>query len=186
MASAVLLTLTSSGLLLLWRRRVAAAQWLAVIGIFMSMFALLGWVYAALQLHDIPAFSAVGLPSVAAFMLLSAGILAARGDQGIIAVFVQNRPGALMARRLWLPLIVLVIAGGMFVEWLRHIEAIAAGPDSAILVLWIAALSLLLVWFNARSLNRLDDALRQTFTERMAAEQTLRRMDRPIAAWDSA
>jgi PAS domain S-box-containing protein len=175
LATSIMLTLTAAGLLMVSRRRVVAAQWLAVALACMTALALQAWIYGALNLFEIPAFSAVGMQTIVAFALLSIGILAVRGDQGIIAVFVSSRPGGLMVRRLWVPLIALVVVMGTLLQWLQVWAPLAAGIDSAILVVWVSVLSSVLIWLNARAINRLDSELRLTMDERMSAEQTLRR-----------
>jgi len=173
-ASATMLSATGCGLLLLWGRRVVASQWCAlIVGLFCA-FALETWIYDALKISNIPDLFAIGAPTFAAFVLLSAGLLAARGHQGIMGVFFGNRPGGLMSRRLWLPLVVLSVAGGTFAE---SVEGTILTPrtDSPTLVLWFVLLSTILIWLNARSLDRLDETLRQTIQERAVAERVLRR-----------
>jgi PAS domain S-box-containing protein len=177
LATSIMLFATGCGLLLLCGRRVVAAQWCALIVALFCAFSLQTWIYFKIEiLTKFPDLFIIGPPTFAAFVLLSGGLLAARGHQGIMAVFFGNRPGGLMSRRLWLPLVVLAVAGGTFTEWVEVKEWIGnARIDSPTLVLWFVLLSTILIWLNARSLDRLDDTLRQTIQERAIAERVLRR-----------
>ncbi|HEX2270447.1 MAG TPA: ATP-binding protein, partial [Pyrinomonadaceae bacterium] len=89
------------------------------------------------------------------FLSLSTAILLARPERGIAAMLLGNSPGAVVARRMWPALLIVVLLG-----WIRNI-----GRDSgwfspsfatAVFVLLILLLLVGLIWWTAVSLNRTD------------------------------
>jgi PAS domain S-box-containing protein len=176
-STSIMLSCTGIGLLLLHRGRVLASQWCAISVAVLGVYTLQARIYhqVAGAAHAVPQFIESGLPTIAAFLLLAAGLFAARSRHGVAAVFARGTPGGIMGRRLWLPLMLLGLGMGMLVEWNRATGVLDSGTDTILLVTWILLLSSLLIWLNARSLNALDDERRRTLDARTNAERILKR-----------
>jgi PAS domain S-box-containing protein len=200
LASALMLTAAGSGVLLLRQPRRLASQCcggvVAVVGIFTFQM----WLTSLITGSAIHSALDLGPLTIAAFLLLAFGLLAARGREGVFAPFTLRTAGGRIGRRLWLPLVLLTISMGVVLEWAQVHEWIDSSTESALLVVWISLVASLLVWLNARSFTRLDEQLGRSIDQRAIAEQTLRRqaslfdqayegmvisqVDGPIALWN--
>lgn len=81
-----------------WGRRLGMA--LALGTGFLSFLTLLGHGYGATFLYTFSGFIGMAIPTAAAFLLVSTGILAARPEDGPLAVLRSELPGGAMARSL--------------------------------------------------------------------------------------
>ena len=88
-------------LLLLDRKAGArSAQWLANVALAISFVALIGYAYSVVSLYRIASYTGMALHTAAAFLVLSVGVLCARPEQGLMAIFVADSAGGVLARRL--------------------------------------------------------------------------------------
>jgi PAS domain S-box-containing protein len=132
-----------------------------------SFIALVGYAYSARELYSFPPYSSMALHTALGFLMLSAGILCARPEYGLMRIMVSDTTGGTLARRILLPSLGVLVGLG----WLRLLGE-RAGLYSLEFsgVLTVAAEGVLfvaLVWINAVLLDRLDG-------ERKRREEALR------------
>ena len=133
--------------------RVSNVAVLLVIAITVLVF--LYYVYGIEELEPVGLHFTIALHTVAAFLSICAAILLARPDHGVIASLLGNSPGAVVARRMWPALLIVILLG-----WIRtngRSEGwFSAGFATAVFVLMILLLLVALIWWTAVSLNRSD------------------------------
>jgi methyl-accepting chemotaxis protein len=144
------------------------AQWMALPPLGIAILALLGYFYHAASFYAVASFEPMSFPSAVSFCLLSLGILALHPERGLMALFVSDSIGGVMARRL-LPasLLVLSLAGWLRLQGEhRGLYDLEYGLSlfTATNVFMIAAL---ILWVG-RQMARIDDA-------RLAASDELRK-----------
>lgn len=139
---------------------------LLVIAITLLVF--LNYFYGIEQPKPIELYFTIALHTVVAFLALSAAILLARPERGVIAALLGSSPGAVVARRMWPALLIVIVLG-----WIRTIvfnpssSSYSQGFTTAIFVSANIFLFAGLIWWTAVSLNRTD-------RERRLADQALR------------
>jgi two-component system cell cycle sensor histidine kinase/response regulator CckA len=168
------------GLALLFLDRRTARGWrpaegmTAAAGIF-ALIAVLGYAYESSLLYGVGAFIPMAVNTAVGFVLLSAGVLCARPGDGLMALFLADGPGGVLARRLVPSAFVIPAVLG----WLALKGQMAGLFDGAGgLALMAAAITLTiatLIWLSAVSLDQSDRA-------RVRAEQRVRRMNDELEA----
>ena len=133
--------------------RVANIAVLFVIAITLLVF--LYYFYGIEQQEPFAYYFTIALHTVVAFLALAAAILLARPDRGIIIALLGNNPGAVVARRMW-PMLLIVILLGWIRTLLRNEGWSSPGFTSAVFVLAMLVLLSSLIWWTAVSLNRTD------------------------------
>jgi signal transduction histidine kinase/CheY-like chemotaxis protein len=126
---------------------------LTVVGVTLLVF--LYYFYGIEQWEPIGIYFTIALHTVIAFLSLCAATLMARPERGIVATLMGNSPGAVVARRMW-PALLIVIILGWFRTVARTAEWFSPGFASALFVLAILLLLAFLIWWTAASLNRTD------------------------------
>ena len=136
-------------------------RWFRVSNIFVltvvavTLLVFLYYFYGIEPVEPIGMYFTIALHTVVAFLSLCAAILLARPERGIVATLIGNSPGAIVARRMWPALLVVIILG-----WFRTIAHDAGwfspGFATAAFVLSILLLFIFLIWWTAASLNRSD------------------------------
>lgn len=136
------------------------AEGLTLLVLFVSMFALVGYAYGVSSMYRLPPYSSMALLTAATFAVLCVGILYARRDFSIMAPLRSSSPGGVMARML-LPAILII----PLLAWLRlqgeqagyygREMGLAFSTSKVILFLMV------IVWWCARSLNRVDTERRR-------------------------
>ncbi len=138
------------------RRGIRPAQWLALGIALLSLFALIGYVCNVAILIGIQSFIPMALNSAVTLALLATGLLLARPDCGLMAVVCHRESGGVMARKL-LPASILAPAA---LAWLasagQHAEFFGPSFGVSLFVVSTIVLFTTLIWWNARSLNRID------------------------------
>jgi len=163
--------LVASALLLLdveTRSHHRPAQALALAVALASFFALCGYAYGVSAFYGFASYTHIALHTAVSFGLLSLGVLCARPGRGPMAFVSSNQLGGLIVRRL-LPAAVGIPA---ILGWLR-LEGEQAGLYGTEFGITLSVVSstillALVIWWNARWLERVDD-------ERRRAEQELDR-----------
>ena len=151
-------------------RGAAPAQFLALATAAISFFSFAGYLFSVDFFHGIASYTAVALHTPVTFFALSAGVLLARPDRGLMSTITSNGPGSFMARRL-LPISISI---PLVIGWLL-LKGEQAGLYSdqfemALLVLMIIIIFSTLVYWNASAQNRHD-------AERLQAETALRKSE---------
>jgi signal transduction histidine kinase/CheY-like chemotaxis protein len=133
--------------------RVSNISVLLVITITLLVF--LNYFYGIEQSETVGIYFTIALHTVVAFLSLSAAVLLARPQRGLVAAFLGSSPGAVVARRMWPALLIVIVLG-----WVRTITRNAnwysPGFATALFVLAILLLLAGLIWWTAVSLNRTD------------------------------
>jgi two-component system sensor histidine kinase/response regulator len=138
------------------RLAVVAAQAMALMTALIALLAFIGYAYSALNLAGLETFIPMALSTALALALVSAGILCARPDRGVMAVVSGPGAGGVLARRL-LPAAIVIPA---VLGWLRWLSLRAGILDQVVgLSLFVVANIVIftaLIWWNAASLERMD------------------------------
>jgi signal transduction histidine kinase/ActR/RegA family two-component response regulator len=133
--------------------RVSNISVLTVVAVTLLVF--LYYFYGIEPREPIGLYFTIALHTVVAFLSLCGAILLARPERGVVATLMGNSPGAIVARRMWPALLVVIILG-----WFRTIARNAGwfspGFATAAFVLSILLLFIFLIWWTAASLNRTD------------------------------
>ena len=142
----------------LWMRRVAG--WLGVTALLISALPLLGYIYGASQLYSVTRYTGIAFPTATIIAVLAIGVITSIREFGVIALIEGETAGAVMFRRLAVPIVIL----SLIVGWLRVIGQEAGLYDTAF---GTAARTLAeifvvigLLWWTARGLNRAEEKLR--------------------------
>lgn len=133
--------------------RVSNIAVLLVIAITVLVF--LYYFYGMEKFDPVELYFTIALHTVVALLSICAAILLARPDRGVIASLLGNSPGAVVARRMWPALLIVILLG-----WIRTNGRdegwFSAGFATAVFVLMILLLLVALIWWTAVSLNRSD------------------------------
>ncbi|MBI2830544.1 MAG: hypothetical protein HYX81_05240 [Chloroflexi bacterium] len=81
---------------------------------FVALVATIGYVYKAVPFYGVTTYTGMALPTVFSFLSLSFGIVFAKSDRGLAAIFTGVRGGGMLARRL-MPAVILIplLFGGL-------------------------------------------------------------------------
>lgn len=157
------------------RNNYLVAQVLTLIPVFFTLGAFLGYVYwgKSLDALNLPHMS-VAIHTSIAFLLLSLGTLFAKAGDGLMGVVTSENAGGMMARRLLPPAICIPL----FLVWLRIKGQDMGFYNTEVGILLLAMMSVaslvVLVWWNARVLEKTD-------IERSDSENSLRRSEAGLA-----
>jgi diguanylate cyclase (GGDEF)-like protein len=137
-------------------RFIAAGQLLAAISMFLSLLALLAYLFGADLLRVTP-FSSVAIHTAFTFFVLSAGALNLWADSGWFSVFTQDTPTAMMGRYfLTATLLVLPVVAELRIIGQKSLNLY--GPYFGIAILTVSGIVILSIlnWFTTRTGNAAD------------------------------
>lgn len=118
--------------------------------------------YRGSALTRVPHHAAVGLA------LLTAGVILARPETGPMRLLASNGPGGALARRLLLPVVLIpVVLGWLFLVGGPRLGQYEGLVGASLVVVSAVVTGTVVVWRNAREVQRTDD-------ERTRVEETLR------------
>lgn len=134
------------------------AEYLGLIVGFISLLALLGYLYSVSWLYGVETFIPMALHTAIVFHLLSFGLLFARPRQGCMALILSDSPGGALVRHLFPVLIPSLVLLG----WLRlagERQGIFA-PELGTTLYTIVAILMVsaLIGWSARSIHRAEKA----------------------------
>jgi len=132
--------------------RVANILVLFVVGITLLIF--LYYFYGIDEHEPFNYYFTIALHTVVAFFSLCGAILLARPERGIVTAVFGNSPGAIVARRMWPALLIVILMG--WVVTIRNSAWYSQGLATALFVLAVLVLLSALIWWTAVSLNRTD------------------------------
>ena len=149
------------------RRGLWVSQYLALTVFVFSVLAFAGYVYGVANLYGNTSYIPIASMT---FVVLSAGVLCARPERGLMAVVTSRNVGGVVARRL-LPASLLV---PLVLGWfrLRGQQAGLYGTELGVSLITVANMFVVaaLVWWSARLLYRIDGE-RKLAEEEMRAER---------------
>ena len=152
------------------RRDFWPAQLLALMACLASLLALVGYAFGTKALYGFASYIPMALHTALTFIVLSAGLLCARPDRGVMRVLTSDSAGGFMARRL-LPAVIFV---PVVLGWLRLKGEQAGLYDTELGVALMVLLSIVvfgvLIGLSARLLYRTD-------IERGRVEEELREVE---------
>lgn len=138
------------------RSAVITAQFLALIGTMSGLMSLSGYMYEVKILYSVFPYSSVALHTSILSILLGLSILTNNPSNGLIRIISDEHHGGFMARRL-LPF---GIIGPLIIGWLvlegEHQGFYNANLRPAIFATASALVVTIVIWWTARTLNRLD------------------------------
>lgn len=151
-----------AALALLKSRRPGLNSLFSVPLFYISVVALVGYLYGEVLFYKLGPFIRISWPSAVCFLSLSLGILFSRPKQGIARLIAGPGVGGITARRL-LPLIILlpVILGWIWLH-LRSGEILSRELSVAIFVVLMIKILLTVILFTAQKLNRLENSEKST------------------------
>ena len=148
-------------------------QLCALLASLISGIALIGYAYDVELLYGISGYTTMALPTAVTFPILCWGIFLARPQQGLIKIVTSRGMGGFIARRL----LIAAIAIPFILGWLIH-QGQKAGlytPTFGLSLLVIANISIfvVLIWQNAKILDRLEEQRQQVENELQETLATL-------------
>lgn len=148
--------------------RQTISQGLALLVGGMATLSIAVYAYGVTALNGVAYYSSMSLHTAPVILVVSAGILLARPQQGILKVLISETVGGVLARRL-LPF---ALGGPFLIEWLRIQGERAHLYESDF---GVALTSVVYVILSSISILRTADALRQLDRLRLDAEDVKRR-----------
>jgi len=164
------------------RRGSRPSDYLALFSSIMGLLGVAGYIYQGKELYSSTPFHTMAIPTAVLLVMSGIGVLGLRPQRGFISIILSHRAGGWMARRILPITSVLPFAIG----WLRtHGERAGLYNRDMGFVFFatgnIVILSMI-VWTNARSLNRIDAERDETEKDIQLAAEEARRMNRELRA----
>lgn len=140
------------------------AQFLTFTATLISFASVLGYTYGAAFFYTVASYIPMALNTTLAFLALSAGLLCARPDRGLMAIVTSESAGGILARRLLLA----AIGVPPVLGWLRlagqRVGLYGTEAGIALLVGTVIVAFTALIWWTAEAVHRAD-ALRNRAQE---------------------
>jgi hypothetical protein len=138
-------------------RDYGVTQILALIGGFLSLFSLTGYVYGVSLLFHIPQYTAIALYAALTFALIFLSILFSRPDSGIIAILSSENVGGSLARRLMPAILILPLILGLIWKVGESVNLYGHNFGYALFAFSSIIFLLLLMWAAIVPINRIED-----------------------------
>ncbi|HEV3037125.1 MAG TPA: PAS domain S-box protein [Candidatus Angelobacter sp.] len=155
------------------RNKRRPAEWLAVGVGFISILALVQYLYGIRFFYGITGTLKLSWQTALGFMVLSAGLLMSRTDRGFTAVLSSASLGGRMARRLLPAALVFPLVLGWLLMQGYERGLYSADYSRGIFTSSIVVFFVTLVWWNVRSLHRID-------SERQRAEADIGKLNQEL------
>ncbi len=142
------------------------SQYLALAALLISLTALLGHVYGMPSFYNLGPWPGMAPYTAVSFVALSAGLVCARPEQGLMAIVTSGSIGGFTARRMLIAAVIAPVSLG----WLIFLGVRADFYDTAfggsLLVAAIVVVFVIITWRHALQLHQID-------TERVLTETAL-------------
>jgi PAS domain S-box-containing protein len=156
------------------RRWIRVSNIAVLLVVTITVLVFLYYFYGIDRSEPVAYYFTIALHTVVAFLSICSAIVLARPDHGMVTALLGNNPGAVVARRMWPMLLIVVLLG-----WVRTSASnggwFSAGFGTAVFVIIILLLLAGLIWWTAISLNR-------TERERQLTNLALRHSEARLAA----
>ncbi|NJK76232.1 MAG: hypothetical protein HC942_22340 [Microcoleus sp. SU_5_6] len=167
LAGISLLLLSGSGNSSVW-----AGQIVAVFVGLIALQSLIGYGYGVRLFYQLSAYtSSMALHTALALAGLSAGLLCARPDRGLMRTITADLSGGVSARRLLPVAVALPLILGWSIVWGWRLGLYDPAFAISLLVVAIVMIFAIAIWHSAASLNRVESRRNRAET---ALERTLR------------
>ena len=144
-----------------------AAQYALHFVSLIALIAIFGYLYNIPTLYKLSFFSSMAVNTAVLFFLLSIGASLINQSIGFTGLFTGNNIGSLMARRLFPLTAIIVIVLGFWLLQLYWNNLISGSFSIALFAISFLLVSLFLISFTAKYLNRIDE-------KRRVAEESLK------------
>jgi diguanylate cyclase (GGDEF)-like protein/PAS domain S-box-containing protein len=178
--TALLFILLGAGLALQRRgsRKAIPTQLLALTALLLASVAALGYLYGVSALYRVGIYSSIALHTVALFIVVSLGVLAAGPRGGVMKRFLSDGPGGEALRRV-LPFAVLVpVAVGWLRLWGQRHGLYDLGFGVALFVTSTVVILSIVLWHNTGRIDEFDAEQRSTEERLRFAEKTSKLLER--------
>jgi diguanylate cyclase (GGDEF)-like protein len=125
----------------------------AIGGLLIGLLRLLAYSYGLSPMSEFGGWGMMGVHSAACLLLLAVGVLLVQPDRGLATLFSGDRPGSMLARRLWLPLLGINLLFGCVLEWSAFADRYGNQATMAVLSVMTATVLSVAVGWTARALN---------------------------------
>jgi signal transduction histidine kinase len=150
-------------------RGLVLAEQLTLTPLFVSILAIIGYLYSQQSLYKIGPYTALALPSSVLFLVLASGIFLARPNRGLMATLMSRSAGGVILRRI-LPV---AVGTPLLIGWLRlrgqELGLYDLGFGLALFAAFTTLSGTIFLWRFASSLNRAD-------MQRTQSENRVRRL----------
>jgi PAS domain S-box-containing protein len=168
-----------SGMALLFLNRETQAgrlpsQYIAMPVVAVSLFSLLGYIYQVRPFSGAFTYTPMAVHTAACFFFLSAAILLANPGKGIMKELTSGNTGGLTSRSL-LPLVILLPAALGYLRLMAYWGGLVStefGVDSLVSAIILAFI--VIVWYNARLLNKRDELKKAAEHSLLESEERFR------------
>ena len=153
------LTLAGIALLLLDLkifRDLRPGQFLAIIGLFIAILALVGYGYGAVNLYYLPNYTGTAIYAAVTFILVFTGIISARSDKGLMMTLTSTDLGGILVRRLLPAIIIIPLISGWLLGVGENLGYYNREFSHALFAVSTVVFLTILLWFTAISINKLD------------------------------
>jgi PAS domain S-box-containing protein len=137
-----------------------------------GLLSVLGYIYRVKEFHGILRYLPMGVNTAVCFLLAALALLFVSPERGLIKDLTGSRAGSITARRL----IPFAFTAPILLGWLRLLGALNGAFTVefgvSILVLSIIVCFVFLIWYNARQLNRREEAQRMAQEALSESERT--------------
>ena len=139
------------------QRNYRPSQIFALIGGFISLLALLGYVYDISELYYIPHYTAIALYTDLTFILVFSAIIFARPDTGIMSTINSESLASILSRRLLPLIIVLPIILGWIIKYGVTSEFYGIWFGYSLLVFSIIIFLSIILWTTANTIKKIEN-----------------------------
>ncbi len=157
-------------LILKSRRGFGIAQFLTLSAAFISMIALIAYIYEVKSLYAVSPYSTMALHTSITFIVLSFSLLFLQPERGLMAIITSDTAGGITMRRLLPAAIGIPVAVGYVRLMGEQAGFYDIGFGLALMVVASITLLVISVWWNSRSLYQID-------IERKDAENEIRKLN---------
>lgn len=136
------------------RPRLGQVAGLAVVAV--ASLAVVGYLFGATSLYRVGATTAMAPHTAVAFVLAGLAVLAARADEGFVALLTEGTAGGVTVRRMLVPAVAGPMAVGGLLDWAARADVVTAELRLAIFTVCMVVLATILVWLIGSSLRHVD------------------------------
>ncbi|MFZ3065278.1 MAG: ATP-binding protein [Nitrospirota bacterium] len=155
------------------RRGFGLAQFLTLSAAFISMIALIAYIYEVKSLYAVSPYSTMALHTSITFIVLSFGLLFLQPERGLMAIITSDTAGGITMRRLLPAAISIPVVVGYVRLMGERAGFYDIGFGLALMVVASITLLVVSVWWNSRSLYHID-------IERKDAENEIRKLNEEL------